>query len=74
MTSRKNGIFWQLLTSEMRLGTKTAAFYSSFMIWFSLALTVLKFSKRPFTNIAQRWSISALIALHGINLKELTTS
>lgn len=61
--------FRQPLTRDVWPGRKTVAFYSSFMAWFSLALTVLKFSERPFANIAQGWSISTLIALHGINLK-----
>lgn len=39
-------------------------FYSKFMLWFSLALTVLKFSERPFINIAQRRGISTLVAFH----------
>jgi len=37
----------------MWLGRKTVPFESSFMVWFSLALTILKFSERPFSNIAQ---------------------
>lgn len=59
----------QLLTGDRTLGRETMAFYSSFVVWFSSALTVLKFSERPFTNIAQGWSISTLIALRSLNLK-----
>lgn len=52
VTSKKNGKLQsrQLLASDMWLGRKTTAFYNTVMIRFSLALTVLKFSKGPFTS------------------------
>lgn len=75
---KKNGKLQsrQLLASDRWLGRKTVAFYHTVMIRFSLALTVLEFSKGPFTAVPGGrggWNIVPLIALHGVNFKSLAT-
>lgn len=55
MTSKRNGKLQsrQRLAGDMWLGRKTMAFYNTVMIWVSLTLTVLKFSKGPFTAVLE---------------------